>query len=449
MPSIKDERLERLLERLRKDPGRAVPENALARVGATAFAAARTGAGFLAGALRGRGKAGLAGVDLETIERLVTSLGELKGVAMKLGQILGTLDTIDETIPPEARRLLALLQTQSQRAEPGAIEEVLRKELGKKAEALLANLDPIPASVASIGEVHRARLPDGTPVAVKVQHPGIENAVRADFRAAGAGRAFASMFPGGGATVRESIAEAGERLLEECDYRLEAERQVTFRRLFARHAILVVPSVHRAWTTRRVLTTTWEDGLGLDAYLESGPDLAAKSRAGKALLEFYIGTLYRHALFHADPHPGNYRFRDDGRIVVFDYGCVRVFDRPTVAALAALARAVRADDAGAIRGALAALGARHTGGDADFALIRTLLRGFFGPMLLPGPRAVDAGATLDLASVMRDKLALMRLQLPGKLLFLFRIRFGLYAVLARLGAVCDWSALEASYADEA
>jgi len=445
MPDSKDERLERLLDRLRKAPGRAVPESSLSRLGLTAMAASRTGAGVLAGVIRGRGGSGLARADLDTIEQLVTSLGQLKGVAMKMGQIFGY---IDERIPPEARRLLSLLQTQSQPAEPGAIASVLRKELGRKADELLATLDPIPVSVASIGQVHRARLPDGTLVAVKVQHPGIEKAIRSDFRAAGAGAAFARSLPGGGATVRQSIAEARERLLEECDYRLEAERQTTFGRLFAQHDVLIVPAVHREWSTGHVLTTTWEDGLDLEAYLASGADLAARSRAGRALFELYIGTLYRHALFHADPHPGNYRFRADGRIVVFDYGCVRVFDEKTVLALTELAAAVRADDPSEIRRALAVLGARPTSGDADFAALRVLLRGFFGPMLQPGPRPVDPGADLDMASVIRDKRALMRLELPGKLLFLFRIRFGLYAVLARLGSVCDWSALEASFADE-
>ncbi|MEO6324869.1 MAG: AarF/ABC1/UbiB kinase family protein [Thermoanaerobaculia bacterium] len=446
MTDSKDDRVERLRQRLLSDPGHAVPDSSIARAGRAAFAAARTGAGMLAGALRGEGGPGIARADLETIEKLVTSLGHLKGVPMKMGQILGT---IDERIPPEARRLLSLLQTQSQPAAPEVIAGVLRRELGAKAEELLATLDLVPVSVASIGQVHRARLPDGTSVAVKVQHPGIEKAVNADFRSAGAGKAFARMFPGGGATVRECISEARERLLEECDYKLEAERQRTFHGLYARHDVLVIPAVHRRWSSRRVLTTTWEDGLDLESYLESGAHLAARSRAGEALFELFLGTLYRHALFHADPHPGNYRFRADGRIVVFDFGCVRVFDAPTVSALAALARAVRADDAGAIQDALEALGARHTRGDADFALVRLLLRGFFGPMLRPGPRAVDPGEGLELTSIVRDKLALMRLELPGKLLFLFRIRFGLYAALARLGSVCDWSKLEASYADEA
>ncbi len=193
-------RLERLRERLLSAPGRAVPASPFTRIGVTAAAVSRTAASVLAGALRGRGGAGLARADLDTIEQLVASLGQLKGVAMKMGQILGY---IDERIPPEARRLLSLLQTQSQPAEPQAIAKVLRRELGRDAGELFASFDPFPVSVASIGQVHRARLPNGTLVAVKVQHPGIEKAIRNDFRLAGAGEAFARTLPGGGVTVKQ------------------------------------------------------------------------------------------------------------------------------------------------------------------------------------------------------------------------------------------------------
>jgi predicted unusual protein kinase regulating ubiquinone biosynthesis (AarF/ABC1/UbiB family) len=406
------------------------------------LAAARTGAGVLAGALAGRSGAGLGKADLDTIEHLVASLGDLKGVAMKLGQIFSY---IDESVPPEARRLLTLLQTDSQPDDPRVIEEVLRNELGKKADQILATFDPIPVSVPSIGQVHRARLPDGTAVAVKVQHPGIESAVRADFKAAGAGETFARLMPGGGRTIRESIEEVRARLLEECDYTLEAERQMTFRRLYAKHSVVVVPAVHRAFSTRRVLTTTWEGGVDLETYLAEEPSLEERSGAGRALFELYVGTLYRHRLFHADPHPGNYRFRRHGRVIVYDYGCVREFDAPTVSALAALSRAVRRDERGAMVEALESLGARHVREDRDFAAVRALLRGFFAPLLQSGAHAIAPGSALEIASILRDKRALVRIELPGKLLFLFRIRFGLYAVLARLGAVCDWAELEESF----
>jgi predicted unusual protein kinase regulating ubiquinone biosynthesis (AarF/ABC1/UbiB family) len=439
----KDERYERLLARLKEDERRAVPSGLSRRLAGSARTMAGAGLGILRGGLLGRKGPGLAKADLETIEHLVSSLGELKGLAMKMGQILGTLEG---SLPEEARTLLSILQTQSQPIGIDVITRQLRSELGARAEELLETLEPEPVSAASIGQVHRASLPDGTAVAVKVRHPAIEEAIRSDFQMASVGRAFVSLLPaGGGLTVAESIDEARARLLEECDYRLEAERQTTFRRIFATHPVLEVPRVHAAYSSRGVLTTTWEEGVGLDDYLRTEPSQERRNQAGAALFELYFGTLYRHALFHADPHPGNYLFQSDGRIVVLDYGCVRVYDRATVDALTSLAGAVRANDDDRIGDALLSLGARRPARGAERDAVRRLLNGFFGPILRDGPGPVDANVYLEMASVIRDKRLLIRLRLPGRLLFLFRIRFGLYSVLSRLGAICDWAALETSF----
>jgi len=167
-----------------------------------------------------------------------------------------------------------------------------------------------------------------------------------------------------------------------------------------------------------------------------------------ALFSFYIGTLYRHGLFHGDPHPGNYAFREDGRVVVYDFGCVRSFEPATVLAFSALVDAVRADEVGRVREALVALGAQPPGDAESVAKLRTLLRGFFAPLLERGPRPVHPGSGFEAQQVLRDKRFLAKLALPGRFLFLFRLRFGLYAVLARLGAVADWGALESGWAAE-
>src|SRR5262249_10206510 len=145
------------------------------------------------------------------------------------------------------------------------VAATIRDELGARGDDLIARLDPAPVSVASIGQVHSGRLADGTDVAVKVRHQGIDTAIRSDFRAAGLGAGMARlMAPGAAATVKDNIAEAEARFLEECDYALEADRQDRFGQLFAGHPIVVVPAVHRAWSTPRVLTTTWQAGVGLD-----------------------------------------------------------------------------------------------------------------------------------------------------------------------------------------
>ncbi len=403
----------------------------------------RGAAGLVTSAWRSRGRAGLRETDFAKLAGLVNRLGSLKGIPMKMGQIAGLLET---DLPEEMRRLMALLQTQSPAMPFRIVEEVVRQDLGDRAEPLLRKLERDPVSAASIGQVHRGRLPDGQRVAVKVRHPGIEEAIRTDMSGAVAGAAFARLLlPGMGETARDFVEEARTRFLEECDYALEAERQRLFGRLFASSADVAIPRVMDGWCGPRVLTTGWEDGRDFDSFSASATQ-PERDRAGRALFEVYVGTLYRHGLFHADPHPGNYQFRADGRVVVFDFGCVRAFEPPAVAAFVALARAVRERDEEGMRSALRGLGADPPENSKAFARIRALLEGFFAPMLQPGAHRIDGRIAIDARQVASDKLAIARIRLPGKLLFLFRIRFGLYSVLARLGAVCDWSAIETGWA---
>jgi predicted unusual protein kinase regulating ubiquinone biosynthesis (AarF/ABC1/UbiB family) len=435
-----DDRLERFTEQLRTDagPGPGKGFGRFARLLRGGLGLARS----VASASRHPDE-GPTEKDLARIEALVTRLGALKGLPMKMGQIMSYLDV---DLPEESRRILGLLQTQSPATAFDRVEAVIREDLGDRADALLAGLDRTPASIASIGQVHRGRLPDGTDVAVKVRHPDIEEAIRSDFRSAKVGMMFAAaIMPGMGATARDFAAEMEARLLEECDYELEATHQERFGALLAGHPVIVVPSVHRAFSGARVLTTTWEAGEDLETF-HARATQPERDRAGAALFDLYIGTLYRHGLFHADPHPGNYHFRPDGHVVVFDYGCVREFEPDVAAAFVALAEAVRADDRERIVAALRGLGAEPSAKDSAYEHLRGLLRSFFGPMLVPGPHRIEGRIVIDARQMMKDKLAIARLRLPGRLMFLFRIRFGLFAVLSRLGSVNDWAALEHGFA---
>ncbi|MBN1605315.1 MAG: AarF/ABC1/UbiB kinase family protein [Polyangiaceae bacterium] len=445
MSNTTNDRLERFRSALRKE-STSTPGHGLGRFARLVRGGAGLAAGVLSASRKGA-EASLDERDWRKLETLVTQLGELKGLPMKMGQIMSTLEV---DLPDEARRLLGLLQTQSPATPFGQVERVLREDLGRaRADALLAGLEREPVAVASIGQVHRARLPDGASVAVKVRHPDIEQAIRSDLRGAALGTGFAgALVPGMAATAREFVQETRTRFLEECDYLLEASRQQLFRSFYAGHPVIVVPEVSLPWCGPRVLTTRWETGLEFDAFAKQASQ-RQRDVAGAALFELYVGTLYRHGVFHADPHPGNYVFRDDGRVVVFDYGCVRVFEPDAARAFVALAQAVRSDDRGRICAALRGLGSEPSSNDATYEHLRRLLRSFFGPMLSPGARRVDGRIAFDLRRTTRDKLALARLRLPGRFMFLFRIRFGLYGVLSRLGAVCDWGALEQGFAEQA
>ena len=434
--------LQQLLENLRAKGGGALPTSSLGRLQKTASAAARIGVSALAGRLRGEAF-NFGSLPPEAVARLVETLGELKGVAMKAGQILSY---VDGSLSPEARRLLAVLQVMSQPTAFSQIQRTIVEDLGVRARALLARLEREPVASASIGQVHRAVREDGTRVAVKVRHPGIEEAIRADFKTAAVGTFFANLAVSG-ANVDGFVAEAEAGFLEECNYAMEARRQVRFGEIFAGHASITIPAVHLDACGPRVLTSTWHDGAGLDAFLGTAVYAAERTRAARALYEFYVGTLYRHGLCNADPHPGNLLFAPDGRVTILDHGCVREFEPGVVAWLARLSRAVREDDASEIQTALAAIGMTHP--SRDFDVTRAILRGFYAPLLEPGRHRVEPDQAISMGQVARLRKSLLHLRLPDRLMFLFRIRVGLYAVLARIGARLDWIDLEEELADSA
>ncbi|HEX4385006.1 MAG TPA: AarF/UbiB family protein, partial [Myxococcales bacterium] len=186
----------------------------------------------------------------------------------------------------------------------------------------------------------RRRHASGGDAPAALAPPGpFEAAIAADFRSAQIGKVLVGLLAPG-SNVDQVVVEAKARFLEECDYAAEQRNQARFGTLFANDGSIVVPAVHPDWSSGRVLTTAWQDGRGLDSFVEHATQ-EERDGAGRALYQFYIGTLYRHGLFNADPHPGNLLFRYDGRIAVLDYGCVRAFDSETVAALIALSRTVR------------------------------------------------------------------------------------------------------------
>jgi len=276
----------------------------------------------------------------------------------------------------------------------------------------------------------------------------MRQALTSEFRAAGAGIQVArALMPGG--NFEAFIEEARERILSECDYAQEMAWQRHFREIYEGHAVLRVPEVFPDYSGERVLTSAWEEGVRLDEWLDGEPSQEQRNRIGEALYELYIGTLLRHGLFNADPHPGNYLFRSDGTLVVLDYGCVRSFAPERVRAFVALRDAVQDDDREAIRGALRAMGAKDPGEGGRFDTARSLLRAFFAPTLEDRVQAMTPFSQTGFGQLFADKRAIAELNLPGELLFLFRIKFGLHAVLARLGAEANWRQLERRFTAEA
>lgn len=399
----------------------------------------------------GRSAAGLAGsvlrrgadVDLASLTALTTRLGELKGVGMKLGQILSF---IDPSMPPEVRELLSVLQRSAPASPREAVEATLRQAFGARAAVLLAAMAPQPFSVASIGQVHRARLEGFGELVVKVRHPGIEAALSADFGNALGGVSVANAVLLGMASDAKGMVEEGRAtMLAECDFAREATHQRAFRAWLSARGGVVVPEVIEAWSSAAVLTSRYEPGETLEAWLDTSPSPAQRDRFGRALFEVMVGGFHELGLLYADPHPGNFAFRGE-QVVVYDFGCVRAFSREQSQAFAAMAAALADGDRAALLTAARRFGFRVEGEERE-ALLERFARSFFAPMLVRGANVIPPEGAIEAAQLIRDKRALAKLGLPPPLLFLLRLRFGLYAVLSKLGARADWGQLEREAAE--
>jgi predicted unusual protein kinase regulating ubiquinone biosynthesis (AarF/ABC1/UbiB family) len=346
---------------------------------------------------------------------------------MKVGQMLGYVDI---GLPEGLRSAFSALHTGAQPLDADHVHRVLDEDLGDPGRALAKMMDPHPLSAASVGQVHRSRLPDGTPVAVKVLHPGLATIIERDFGPV----MFASKIS---TPLHTMLGQIRERLLEECDYALEARRQAHFGEILAGHPTLVIPQVHEAYCSDRVLTTSFADGVHIDRYLASGPSQAARDRVGAALFDFYFAPLFRHGLYNCDPHPGNYLFLPDGRVAVVDYGCTQEFEPGFVGNLARLTEAVLDADTEHMHAALVDLGLdRRVSYDHEGT--RRLLRALLGPLAHDEPLAFDLSAELTIREGLKGAWKARKIAVSGEVLFLLRTLVGLSSVLARIGARANW-----------
>ncbi|HSS08540.1 MAG TPA: AarF/ABC1/UbiB kinase family protein, partial [Acidimicrobiales bacterium] len=289
--------------------------------------------------------------QLKTAAEVVEALGSMKGALMKLGQMASYLDT---GLPEPMREALATLQQDAPPMSPELAASVVEEELGSPPAKVFAEWDPQPIAAASIGQVHRAITKDGLAVAVKVQYPGVDQAIRADLDNTALLLQIVRMaFPGldAGALVDELRA----RLLEELDYRLEAANQQRFADTFADHPFIHVPSVRADLSTGRVLTSQLVSGARYDEVLRWPQE--ERDLAGEAIFRFVFGCLYRLHAFNGDPHPGNYLFHGHGQVTFLDFGLVKWFQPTDVQRLAEMIKTlVLQKDARAFRGAVEAAG---------------------------------------------------------------------------------------------
>ena len=362
----------------------------------------------------------------------------MKGLSMKLGQFLSF---IVPDLPADLRDALAVLQVSGSRRPLPEIAAVIEENLGRPLREAFASFDPEPIASASIGQVHRATLADGTPVAVKVQYPDVGTSLRADLAnvslLAGALHHLAPAIE-----VEQLAAELREHVLDELDYLAEARRQAEFAHRFSGHPFIAVPEVFASHSARQVLTSRYVDGRSYQDVLRDG--LEARSRYGEMMFRFLLGCVHQWGTFDADPHPGNYRFdRDGARVAFLDYGCVKQLDPELRKILGQFLRAELEGDRAIARSLAFRIGfadpkASHSVDELVEAVCRVYL-----------PFRRDEVAPFS-ATLSRDALRSFwelrqQLRVPRDLLLVNRTIAGMHSVLSRMGATANWYRIAREY----
>ncbi len=416
---------------------RKLPQGRLSRFARLAATGVRTGAGLL-----------FDRDGSQTAKQAAETLGTLRGLAAKIGQMASYVDGV---VPEEHRQVyetaLSALRAQAPTSSPAAIRAAVEDDLGAPIGQLFAEWDEAPVASASIGQVHRARLHDGLEVAVKVQHPGIQRAVESDLASASILETLASI---GGARkfqTKDVLAVIKQRFREELDYALEAERIGHFARVHAGDPTVRIPALVASRSGKRVLTTEFVRGLTFD-------DACAASESERRV---WAETMWRFVFkgnliggkFNADPHPGNYIFHDAGRITFLDYGCVQPIDPARQVWARMLHRAAIARDEEAFRHAVRGMISSRPGRLETMAVDYT--RKCFSP-LFESPYRMTRPYAASLVEGMKEMALFGRkidesefFTMPSDMVFINRLQFGFYSVLARMDVEVDYAAVETAF----
>ncbi|RZT84167.1 putative unusual protein kinase regulating ubiquinone biosynthesis (AarF/ABC1/UbiB family) [Pseudonocardia sediminis] len=255
----------------------------------------------------------------KSAEQLFAVLGELKGGAMKFGQALSVFEAaIPDEFAEPYREALVKLQAAAPPMPKADVHRMLTEQFGSTWRTRFQEFDDTPAASASIGQVHRAVWRDGRDVAVKVQYPGAEEALRSDLRQLGRmSRLLQPLAPG--LELKPLITELKDRMEEELDYRDEATYQREFGAIFEDDENVVVPRV--VASAPKAMVSEWVTGRPLSEVIRDGTR-TERDAAGTLLSEFHYSSPTRAHLLHSDPHPGNFQILDDGRLLVLDFGAV-------------------------------------------------------------------------------------------------------------------------------
>jgi predicted unusual protein kinase regulating ubiquinone biosynthesis (AarF/ABC1/UbiB family) len=385
---------------------------------------------------------------IRNASRVVETLGELKGAAMKVGQMLSLHDGL---LPPEVAAVLRTLQKEAPHVPAEVMEDEVRTAL-EDLDRVFESLDFEAHAAASIGQVHVGRLRDGRRVAVKIQYPLIDHIVKADLK--NLRTVLKTLFGLISDVDFEPIwRELRDRLLEELDYTVEA---ANMRRMAALHAgipEIVIPRVVEEASTKSVLTMEYLEGLAPADACSATVSQKLRDRWGAVLFEFLFRGLLEHRLLHADPNLANFAFLEDGRVIVYDFGCVKHVPESVARGYARLLLAVlegRTDD---VPRALRELGISKKGRAALPVELTDPYVGIFAPIFRKRPR-FRFGEDEDLyRKLLHLSLSswsqAMDVRVPHDIVFIQRTLAGHLGNLIRLNATGPWRELALAYASAA
>ncbi|WP_158276737.1 ABC1 kinase family protein [Paraconexibacter algicola] len=377
--------------------------------------------------------------QLKSAQALVKVFAGMRGAAMKVGQTLSAVDLglVPEEIRPEFQEILATLQQGADPVPFRAIRKVVEEDLEAAIPDVFASFDETPLAAASIGQVHRARLHDGREVVVKVQYPGIAEAIHADMQNLRLGlKLLASIAPG---IDTGAIAdEIRERIAEELDYELEASNQRAMARVYRDHPFVVVPDVVMALCRERVIVMDFVDGRRF-AEVRDLP-AADRDRLGEILCRFYINGPMRHRLLNGDPHPGNALYLDDGRVAFLDFGFFKRLGDREVEHLVRSNVATYRGDADGLLDLIVELGALPP----DPQLAQPFYESYhaiFGWLMVDEHTTADPSTTAEMMrryTQMRGQEGFDELVLPAEHFVMMRSVMLLIGLLGQLGATNRW-----------
>jgi adenylate cyclase len=423
--------------------GDGIPRGRIRRTMPLAGFTARAAGGRIVAGLREKaGDAGaVARFHERTAERYSQLLGHSKGVLMKVGQIFSMFDanSVGSGFWPY-QAALARLQADAPPMDPDLAKDMVLADVGRPVEEVFSQFTDEPMAAASIGQVHRAMLHDGREVAVKIQYPGAAEAIRDDL----ANNELLTtvlrfLSSASGATMpdlRPAAREIATRIAEEVDYRHEAANITAFSDLYRGHPFIRVPDVISEASSDRVLTMTYLDGMDWAAAQRADQDL--KNTWAEVISRFMAGS-FRHAnLFHADPHPGNYRFGTDGRVGFVDFGCVKVLSERQRRTLVGMARAAVELQTGEFRGLLVESGFLASNSTLTTEEAYEWWSALHHDLLAPQPFTYTHDAPRRLIQGVTGVRAadhpVRRLSMPEDFAFFPRLTFGMNTLFATLQA---------------